>query len=461
MEKRHSWAPRPTTTLILCWLLMQQVSAMPPTGQIPPPPQDQGIPQPPPPAVQEAQAPLQSTPLEPTAGEAAQAPQGPDTVDSTERTGIQGNWVKKRGWLMDANTANNQIQDLAAQNEPLRKTFLDKYTQIQATLDAYYSGVGLQQGQLQELFDGVTRYLEKKRKGSMTALTVPTPEKPDPELQAKIDTIEASIKESKQQLEQLMLDMKSIEDLDKSLQDRIKRLDEYCNTIQEDANRAQGIVKELWNVIDHNIARDRYYELNNNILEKIKATQAFLQNEFAQDFDTVSQTITAQITKAGGEIKTVEAKGFIIKNRTQRLKEEKIKEAEQAKKQATQETAGKSTSKEPTTWYGRLYNQIIGFFSSISQAFTSCWHWLTGTGGKQATTQTSPTTTPPPLPKEIQKPATTPTTPATPPQQAPLPTTPTTPTTTPQTVPQAMPTALPPTQPPAPSQALPLAMPTN
>jgi len=459
MEKRHSWAISPSTMLIMYWLIAQQVSAMPMAGQMPPPPssQGQGIPQP------TAQAPQpQGIPVPQEQGlpdtTVQQQPQGPDTVDSTERTGIQGNWVKKRQWLMDANTVNNQIQDLAAQNEPLRKTFIDKYNQIQANLDTYYANIGLQQGLLQELFDGITRYLEKKRKGSMAALTVPTPEKPDPEMQAKIDTIEASIKESKQQLEQLMLDMKSIEDLDRSLQDRIKRFDEYCNTMQEDANRAKSIVNEMWNVIDHNIARDRYYELNNNILEKIKATQAFLQNEFSQDFDTVGQTIATQITKTEGEIKTLEAKGFIIKNRTQRLKEERIKEAAQAKTQAAKEEVAKKTSKTTPSWYSRMYDSIVGFFSYITQSVTATWRWLTGGDAKQATTQTSPTSTPPPLPKEIQKPATTPA--ASTPPTAPAAMVPG----APQALPQALPAPQQPTMPPAsptPPSTMPLTMPTN
>jgi hypothetical protein len=226
--------------------------------------------------------------------------------------------------------------------------------------------------------------------------------------------------------------------------------------MQEDANRAKSIVNEMWNVIDHNIARDRYYELNNNILEKIKATQAFLQNEFSQDFDTVGQTIATQITKTEGEIKTLEAKGFIIKNRTQRLKEEKIKEAAQAQKQAAKEEVAKTTGKVARSWYGRMYDAVVGFFSYITQSIISCWHWLTGTGGKQATTQTSPTVTPPPLPKELQKPVTSP---------APG-TTPTAPVTPamPQTLPQAAPTAQLPAMPPAsptPPPAMPPAMPTN
>ena len=173
----------------------------------------------------------------------APATSGPETVEIPEKIGVQGNWVKKRELLLKSNEVNAQIQELAGQTEAIRKSFIDRYNTIDSVLDGYYKSIGLEQGKLQELFDDIMRYLEKKRTKTIASLGITQSQPIDPELQAKIDIIEGTINESKQQLEQLKLDMKSIEDLDHSLNERIKRLDETIGTITSEAARANDIIK--------------------------------------------------------------------------------------------------------------------------------------------------------------------------------------------------------------------------
>jgi len=293
---------------------------------------------------------------------------GPDTVDDVEKIGRQGNWMKKREWLMQANEVNKQIQELAAQAETIREKFIKKHQQIDAELDTFYKGIGLEQGKILELFDSIYRYLEKKRKKEIAAIGTPVAgEKPDPEMQAKIDVIEAKTKEETQKLEQLNLDMKSVGDLGQSLIDRIRRLNEFLNNIQESSNKAKNIINDLWDIIDHNMARDRYYELNNVILENIKSSESYLQDDLMKDFDLVIGTIRTQIAKSNDTIKKLEGDGYFIKDRAQRVKELKLKELKEkmeAEKTPAQPVKEKKTTVE-VAWYTHVLQVVGSFFSTI------------------------------------------------------------------------------------------------
>ena len=325
----------------------------------------------------------------------AEAQPGPDTTaEPTEKIGTTGNWIKKREWLMKANEVFTEIQDTAAQSEQTRKIFIDKFNETDTMLDAYYNSLGLNEGKVTELFDGIMHYLDSKRKKELAGINL-AGEKPTPELQAKIDIIESNIKNNRLHIEQLKLDMKSIEDLGKSLSDRIKRVDERMQTIQAELANGQSVIDDLWDIIDHNKAREKYYTLKMTILEKIKTEQSYLQDDLMADFDSVIQTIRTQIARTEDEVKKVEAEGFIIKNRATRINEIKLKELA-SKKEAAAKTeqsqtltstaaAAASTQK---TWLQRVYQGCIDLLATL-------WRLIMGLkdmvlGSKQAALNTTP-----------------------------------------------------------------------
>lgn len=298
---------------------------------------------------------------------------GPETIEPIEKIGLQGNWVKKREWLVKANEVNYEIQDVALQTEQIRKGFISRYNQIDNDLDMYYKDLGLQEGGILELFDSIQRYLDKKKKKDVASLT--PGENPDSDLQAKIDVLEDSIKLSKQQIEQLRLDMKSIDDLHESLEDRIKKLDEQINIIHEDAAKAKVVTNDMWSIIDHTKARALYYDLKNVILETIKNTQNYLREDLSKDFDTVIETIKTQMARTKDGIKKLEDEGVFIKNRAQRIKEFKLKELQErqdlVEKQVATVKLDVAQAKQ-RTWSEIAYNWILTIASKIYIA----WQWV-------------------------------------------------------------------------------------
>ncbi len=346
----------------------------------------------------------------------ASAP-GPDTTaDAIEKIGTTGNWVKKREWLMKSHEAFTEIQDAVAQAEQIRTTFIDKFNQTDSTLDAYYRDLGLSEGKVTELFEGILHYLEKKRRKELAALGNQG-EKPDPEMQAKIDVIEGSVKHYKLQLEQLRLDTKSVEDLGKSLVDRIKRVDERMNLVQDNLLKAQNIINDLWNIVDHNKARDKYYELKITILEQLRTEQAYLQEDLMVDFNNVIETIRTQITRTQEAIKRVESEGFFVKNRAKRIKELKLRELEAMTKapgsaidsgpQLTPTEQAAKKHKVHRTWYQEIYDVLIGYCAAGYNTVASGCAWIKHLvlGGPAAPMATKKPATQP-VQQAIQAPAT-------------------------------------------------------
>jgi len=340
---------------------------------------DIGVPEafvaPPEPVAPAAQTTSQVASSQPSAG-------GPETVNlPQEKFGTHGNWMKKRDWLMQTNAANNELQELVLAINSIRKTYNEKYRGVDEILDTFYKQLGEEQGKLHEMFDSIARYLEKKKTKEVSALSVQShdeypdehkEDKKDKNLPIKIELIEQQINTLKGSLEQLKLDMKSVEDLDRSIAERMKKVDEQISIANDEAASAQKMTDDLWYIIDDKKARAYYYEIKGSSLEKVKVIDSYLKGDLLSDFDTVIDTVKAHITKTQDSIKALEDKGIIIKNRAFHVEKLKIKDLQDAEKKAQEEELARQKAaaekariaKLPKTWYGKLYKSITDFLSS-------------------------------------------------------------------------------------------------
>lgn len=334
-----------------------------------------------PPAAPVSSQPAQiSTPVLNTGGATA-----PSEAEYTqEQTGIQGNWQKKRAWLLQANDLfAKEIDPLMTKIYANRNIFNAQFNSIDQALDDFYKEMGFEQGKLQELFSSIERYLNKKREEQL-ALLLTSKESmslSERDYSLKTDDVETSIKDLHARLEQLRLDMKSIEDIDSSLSMRLKKLDaEIANAVQEEA-AARKIIDTIWHVIDDRKARDLFYDLQNKSVEKIKAIHNYLSNDLLNDFTSVITNAQNQIDRVKREYQQLEQDGIIIKDRSSRV--EKIKKEQQAalalEKKALQEAeilrvkrAEQQAQRKPLqqSWYAR----IILFFSSLWENILALFH---------------------------------------------------------------------------------------
>jgi hypothetical protein len=302
---------------------------------------------------------------------------GPETVAvSDERIGEQGNWVKKKQWLLKAFEVNNNIYNLALQIADTRSIYSGKNDAISDELHNFYRDLGTEHGKLQEMFESVERYLEKKKKKNLSELSSEGAKKTevDRDYQLKIELLESQIKQSKDELEQLKLDIKSIDDIGKSLTQRLEKVDEQISSALNLAEGSKSKLEGLWEIVDDKKARQIYYDLV-GAEENMKATLSYLKDILATDFDQVIKNAKKQIAVAKEDVKKLEDKGLIIKDRSKRIEQLKLEEMQKlekekesvAKAQALlKEKVETNASIETVGLFKRIYNAAISFCVNIA-----------------------------------------------------------------------------------------------
>ncbi len=154
------------------------------------------------------------------------------------------------------------------------------------------------------------------------------------------------IRQQKTKLAQLKLDMKSIEDLDKSLAERLKKVDASILTGNTLSQEAQEKMNLLWDILDDKKARVIYYELSGTLLVKIKNIQEYLKTILLPDFIKVVELVEKQITTVQTATEELEKEGIIIQQRTERLRALKIQNATKNSNKITENNSSTASAKK-------------------------------------------------------------------------------------------------------------------
>lgn len=275
---------------------------------------------------------------------------------SEEKIGVQGNWVKKKEWLKESYKINEQIQNIVKEIDSTPKLYKEKFDAIDSELDAFYKKEGFSQANVSSLFNALNKYLLKQKreiskrvKGGFTS---------DEEI--KLNFLLKENKNLNKQVAQLRLDIKSIYDLDRSIKDRLKKLDDLIKIAMEESLKASGLVDDIWDIIDDKKARTIFYELKGDSLEKVKAIKKYVTQTLKQDFDGLLNLIRTQIETVSSSVEELEANGIIFRDRVERLKQISLKELEDNKSKVEVSVPERNVS------FGeKLYNYIVNFFARI------------------------------------------------------------------------------------------------
>ncbi len=337
---------------------------------------------------------------------AAEAPfTGPDTSAYPEEViGSSGNWKKKSEWWRQAKKLSLEIDSVGKDIADLRKTFTQKYINIGDQHLDFYQSFGFEQGKIEELFASIDKYLEKQRRRKIEEFTEKSQrgELKRRDFQGSIDLVGEKITSYKVQLEQLKLDLQSIEELDKSLLERLTKVDEHVSQVSQDIAKVNEINNTMVHVIDHNKARELYFKLKNEIIAKLETIKKYLSETLMQDFEKVTATIGSQIEKTKTTIKQLEEKGLIIKDRARKIKDikqQRIQEQEMKKQldPSNQEPVAKRKVVQQESWYSPLTNFISGIYDFIAGLFSPLTNLIYGPPPKKAlpAREASPATKPP------------------------------------------------------------------
>jgi len=302
---------------------------------------------------------------------------GPETVEfPEEEIGVQGNWIKKREWLKEAYKLNTKVQEMVVSIQKARKGYYDKYVEVDDELDKFYQSEGIEQGKVESLFDDLFAYIAKQKRKEVKKLKLSKKELGiTTEYQIKLDAVDEKAKSLRIDLEQLKLDVKSIWDLDKSLDARLKKVDEQIGVALEESSRSRDLLEKMWYIIDDKKAETAFYQLKGEVFAKVQSLQTYIQKDLAQDFDAVLKIIRDQISRVKSEVQDLENKRLIIRNRAERLRTLKQKKLEEAKREEEAiEKIERKVKPEMLSWYQRVSNVVI-------DSFARAYNWIRGLFG--------------------------------------------------------------------------------
>lgn len=298
---------------------------------------------------------------------------GPNTVDQPEeKIGTNGNWCKKKDFLMRSFDVQQEIEAIATKIQSYRSVYQQKFNSIDGELESFYKQLGLEQGKVEGLLTSLGEYIDQKKqrrinrfKQNITDIR---------EQQFAIEQLEESLKANKEELAQLKIDMKAIEELDKSVNARIQRAEEQITVAQREAARTKEIIQSIWDMLDDRRAKAAYFELKDGILRRLQSINNYLQQELLSDLEKLGSTINTQLKKTRDAIKNLEDKGFLIRDRNKRLDDLNIKKAKEAAAEliALQHKENKpSRTVKKTGYFNRLYNNFVDWLANVYRFFTS------------------------------------------------------------------------------------------
>lgn len=292
----------------------------------------------------------------------------PETLKYSEQEiGVQGNWRKKVLRLREALDKNDALQKASAEAQQFKPKYYEKFKTVDTQLDTFYRISGFEKEKLDTLFQGIEKYLDKTQKKvkklfSVTLSDVEGIIKKEAEQIRKQHTdmfsIEEEFKTKRNSLDQLKADIKIIQDLDAALRERLKILDLHLENARAEADNAQTLSKKIWYVIDDLKAKDIYYKIN-TMCENVKNIKQYVTVELFNDFESMLGKTKEHIDSTNTNIKKLEDYGIFVKNRTERVEQERKRQVDILKQEKLAEALAEKKKKEQEqSWFTKIWEKI-------------------------------------------------------------------------------------------------------
>jgi hypothetical protein len=183
------------------------------------------------------------------------------------------------------------------------------------------------------------------------------------------------LERKKESLEQLKVDVQSIQELSGSLDEALIRLNEQLV-------KARQYEKKAWDNIE-NIDRLRndkealrlageIIDGDTSFVANIQKIQTYVQGPFTRYFSQTLDTISQQITKVNASIKELSDRGIVLEKEVERAKreDEARKKAEELARIKKEEELKKKQEAERTI-FTRMWQSVTNTLSSWFAALTS------------------------------------------------------------------------------------------
>ena len=262
---------------------------------------------------------------------------GIDTIDIDEP---QGNWLFKRMWWEHAEKRYEKIRDLVQKIWKSRMNFFIKRTELdKMVLDPFHISMGLGQGELYEILSELVSRIEQERKEEGV-------------LSQSERSLLTRLKAEQKTLEQAKLDVESISQLGRDIDQALNRLMEQLNRVRTYEREAWEHFKNIARVLNDKKARELFFKID-TVLLNIKSIDDYLQRDFTQHFNQLLQKINNQVTKVTSEVQGLKEKGIDFKKQLGTI------EAEEEQPVPVQEVEEENGEEVAPGWGTRLWNNFV------------------------------------------------------------------------------------------------------
>ena len=232
-----------------------------------------------------------------------------------------GNWLLKRVWWEKIEEVYELIKKTFNDIMNVRMSFVSQRNRLDRELDIFYGQMGLEEGPLSELIDHGLQLL-KQEKNSQQGL-----------LNKEQEKFLAIVQGKERDLEQLKLNIKALQELDKKLDQALDTLFQQIDIANQYEQKAWETFKEVARELDDKAARKSYYETE-GLLKDIKNIHSYLTGEFSNYFSQAIQSSQSHSEMITSQMQALKNSGVDLKKIAEEL--EQAQKAEEAEKKAAE-----------------------------------------------------------------------------------------------------------------------------
>lgn len=301
----------------------------------------------------------------------------PTTLDTTD-VDAGGNWLLKRAFWEQGERVYEKIMAINSAIYEQQIKFVKARNEADDLSDSSFRKLGFEQGQLSGLFDSMLEDIKKQRE-QQVGLSEP------------VRQLLKSLNEKQQELEQLKLNLQSIEELDNTLDKSMLNLNNQVKSCRDYEKQAWDHFKVIGRELNDKKARLLFYEMQ-GYLRTVEKNKDYFAGQL---WDHFSSTV-ALMKKKFDELATMltlmrkhgvdfakELERFIQASREKELgvlaseREKLQKEQAQLEQQVEKQKAEKAVC--PNMWVQmqtitlNAWHYTIGLFAGF---FEHAWTWL-------------------------------------------------------------------------------------
>ena len=295
-----------------------------------------------------------------------------DVVNTLESRATSGNWVFKNYWWRKIEEQYNGLRDIFTEVMSARIHYFTKRSEIDRQLDAFYLNIGFEQGPLEDILKVSIDIIEKEKnkQGYLTKKE-----------SAFFDTI----KEKQRQLEQLREDVKSIQELDRKIDEALELLLSQIDLCDKYQQSVWDIFKKVSHELNDKVARKQYYVVV-GLVENAQHVHEYIIGPFNTYFEQLAQSVQDHTRSITGQMNVLTQEGVDLKKEALKIEkeddEENVKGVETAivKEKESKNSSVSMLKQEKKETQDSWLQSLTRPFSFVKDYSITLWdslvHWI-------------------------------------------------------------------------------------